>query len=66
MATRRSTPRRLAVSASDQYGSLADWKASFLPNSSLGESAGRREDPEQLASRLVKESLDAIRPKVGI
>jgi hypothetical protein len=67
MTTRKQAGRKPRNSPVIQYASLADWRAHFLPDSQAADAANsRREDPEQLAARLVRETLASLRPKTGI
>ena len=67
MATRKSTRTKSSNSTSPHFASLAEWKAHFLPEGKFSEPTNaKREDPEQLAIRLVKETLASLRPKAGI
>lgn len=67
MTTRKQGARKPAKAPVTQYASLADWRAHFLPDSQTSDAAAsRKEDPEQLAARLVRETLASLRPKTGI
>jgi hypothetical protein len=66
MTTRKRIGKKAVEQVTVQYALLTDWRARFLPNSHASETTtSRKEDPEQLAARLVRETLASLRPKTG-
>lgn len=65
MATRKT--KRSAPAADITYETVAQWRKAFLPRFASEVKADRnREDIEQTAARLARETIAEVRRKTGI